>query len=105
MDQSIISGIGNYLRADILYEAQIDPRKTISELTEKEIQNLFTSAYTTVWRSYRAKTSKKNIEEGRARDSYRYIIYGQKKCPRGYPVVTFEDKNKRTMWWVPDVQK
>lgn len=42
-DQSIIAGIGNYLRACIMYDAKVFPFKPISELTEDEIHKLYYS--------------------------------------------------------------
>ncbi len=42
-DQKIFSGIGNYLRAEILYHADIDPFKTINQLTNVEKKRLYES--------------------------------------------------------------
>ena len=43
MDQKIIAGIGNIYANEILWEAKINPLKSIRELTEKEIKKLFLS--------------------------------------------------------------
>lgn len=40
LNQSIVAGIGNYLRAEILFNCRINPWKTIGELTTKEIECL-----------------------------------------------------------------
>ena len=41
MDQTKISGIGNYLRSEIMYEAEINPFSYIIDLSETEINNLY----------------------------------------------------------------
>jgi DNA-formamidopyrimidine glycosylase len=41
--KSIGSGIGNYLSAEILYKAKINPARYLSSLSEKEIKNLYNS--------------------------------------------------------------
>ena len=38
MDQKIISGIGNYLRADILYLSKINPFRKVKKLNNYEIE-------------------------------------------------------------------
>ncbi|MER3477781.1 MAG: hypothetical protein C4287_16450, partial [Leptolyngbya sp. ERB_1_2] len=40
LDQSSLAGIGNYLRAEILFLCQIDPWRNVSELTELELHQL-----------------------------------------------------------------
>lgn len=40
LDQSIVAGIGNYLRAEILFLCQIDPWRNVNELTESELHRL-----------------------------------------------------------------
>jgi formamidopyrimidine-DNA glycosylase len=40
LDQTIVAGIGNYLRADILFNCRINPWRAVGELTAKEIDCL-----------------------------------------------------------------
>ena len=40
LDQRICAGIGNYLRAEILFECHIDPYKIVGKLTQKELKCL-----------------------------------------------------------------
>ena len=37
LDQTVLAGVGNYLRADILFACKMDPWKTIGELTEDDL--------------------------------------------------------------------
>lgn len=40
LDQQIVAGIGNYLRAEILFECRIDPWKLVGDLTAEELERL-----------------------------------------------------------------
>lgn len=41
MDQNIISGIGNYIKAEVLYSAKISPLRKVSSLTDAEAEKLY----------------------------------------------------------------
>lgn len=41
MDQSLIAGIGNIYRSEILFESGINPNRKNSNLSDKEIKNIF----------------------------------------------------------------
>lgn len=41
LDQSLLAGIGNYLKSDILWAARIDPRRRARDLSHEEIESLF----------------------------------------------------------------
>ncbi|MCX6763665.1 MAG: bifunctional DNA-formamidopyrimidine glycosylase/DNA-(apurinic or apyrimidinic site) lyase [Candidatus Moranbacteria bacterium] len=43
MDQSLIAGIGNIYRSEILYDAGIDPRRLVIEIRDREIKELYKS--------------------------------------------------------------
>ena len=40
LDQSFISGIGNYLRSEILYEANLSPKLLLKDFTKQQIKDL-----------------------------------------------------------------
>ncbi|MEM3062799.1 MAG: DNA-formamidopyrimidine glycosylase family protein, partial [Nitrososphaerota archaeon] len=69
VDQKIISGIGNYLRSDILYHARIYPMRNTSQLTDAEVIRLYHSIIAITKRSYE--------EGGASLITYRNI-YGEK---------------------------
>ena len=41
MDQEVISGCGNYIKAEVLYYAKISPLRKIGSLSNREIELLF----------------------------------------------------------------
>lgn len=107
MEQSLlVSGIGNYMRADILYHAKLDPRREISNLKNDEINALYKSIKHISKESYRCKaTTCGNYESAIHRGLYEPLVYRKEVCPNSCQVVSFVDKKKRTMWWVPEIQK
>ena len=43
LDQALVAGIGNYLRAEILYLCRIDPWRTVADLSEADVACLATT--------------------------------------------------------------
>jgi len=105
MDQSFISGIGNYLRADIMYHAKLDPQRLMNSFSEEELEKLYDSIKFIVKSSYDSgATTTGNYKSSVHSGSYKFLIYGKNTCPLGNSVENFKDKQKRTVHWVPDVQ-
>lgn len=105
MKQDKISGIGNYLRADIMYSAKICPNKIISDLTEEEIKKLYNATKEISQNSYNHKaTTCGNYDNTIHYGGYKPLIYGRNKTELNENIETFIDKDKRKVWWVPSVQ-
>ena len=86
---TLCSGIGNYLLAEILYEAKIHPKTLINSLTVDQKKALFHTC--------------KQVIEGPYSGNRRKVIYGNTVCPLGHPI-SQDPRGDRTMWWVPKVQ-
>ena len=41
MDQSIFSGIGNYLKSEILYQSKVSPNSIISNIPDEKMKEIF----------------------------------------------------------------
>lgn len=100
MKQEFFSGIGNYLRAEILNEAKIDPRRNVSSLGKKELAKLYEAIIEKTRQSYAAHGTTIDEREG----GYIPVIYGKKVDPLGNPIATYV-VDGRTMYWVPAMQK
>jgi len=98
VDQKKISGIGNYLRAEILYEAKTNPFKILKDLTDAELKKIFKSAQKVVQESYDCQ-KKDGIH------CYPFMVYTQKTDPKGNPVKGSKLPDKRTIWWSPTIQE
>ncbi len=126
----LISGLGNYLTPEILYDCKISPAKKIGDLTKDEIHSLAYSIRYIIKLSYYnnstgymtnfgdfIKKHKQRIDNGeypnyhsdiklKKKDKFEFKVYQQKTDPLGNPVEANKDLNKdRTTYWVPDVQK
>ena len=125
-DQSaIVSGIGNYLIAEILYDACISPLRDITSLTDKEILKLAHSIRKLVKNAYYNNTSdyvsifasflnehKKGISSGEYPNyhsditprTFRFKVYKKEKDPNGHTVHKDHVIKGRTIYWVPERQ-
>jgi DNA-formamidopyrimidine glycosylase len=100
MDQQFfISGIGNYLKAEILYDTKVSPLRKISSITKKEWSMIYKSARTLSHKMYNVLL---------LRDVEKYMnsmkVYGREKDPYGNTIERHTAKNGRTTFWVPKVQ-
>ena len=55
LDQSFLAGVGNYLRSEILFDAQLSPSMKLSELSEIQISKLAHSAKKITLRAFTQK--------------------------------------------------
>jgi DNA-formamidopyrimidine glycosylase len=101
IDQKIIvSGIGNYLKAEILYDAKINPLRKVSSLTKDEWLNIYNST---------KKIIKKMLKVLESNDPDKYMnsmkIYTRKIDPLGNKIKTHITKTGRTTYYVSEIQK
>ena len=109
MKQDIIAGIGNYLKAEILYASQVSPHRSCDSLSDKELHRIckFTNEImSTSYSSGGATILTYKDENGNPGTfSRRFMVYNQKEDPLGNRVIRETTKDKRTTHWVPEVQK
>lgn len=103
MDQSRVAGVGNYLRAEILYQAKISPDRLLTSLSDSEIRTMYEATLDVMYRSYMSKGGYYVGKECGA--GFKKLIYKQDLDPNGYKVLTFSDKNNRMCYYVPEMQK
>ena len=89
LEQKFISGVGNYIRAESLYDAKIAPLRTIGSLDESDRKNIKISLEKIGKLSYLSQKDKKPFE---------YKVYGKISSNK------IKRKN-RTIWWDSSVQK
>jgi len=113
VNQKIISGIGNYLRADILWLSYISPFRLVSALNDNELKSIYKNAILLTWGDYNYKKARKleliSDNDKLPIDYNRlFFIYKQKKDINDYNVLTdklYEGSAKRTIFWVKERQK
>jgi formamidopyrimidine-DNA glycosylase len=109
MDQSIISGIGNYVKAETLYAARVSPNRIVCDLTPQEFADLRNAAHGVMTASvhFGGASFRNHVNvDNREGDAYQHLqIYGKKKCPEGHIVLRNETRDKRTTHWCSSCQK
>lgn len=113
MNQRIISGIGNYLRADVLWLSRISPFRKMKDLTSAEIKKLWLNSRLLTWSKYNYKKGLTNgfiekdhpkIPEDYEREFY---VYSMSTDPQGCPVKKeelYDGSQKRFIYWSPQHQ-
>ena len=112
LNQKIISGIGNYLRADVLWMSKISPFRLVESLSNKEIKSIYDSIRALTWGKYNYnKAIKLNIIKDNIKlpDFYKrdFFVYYEESDIYGNIVKKeelYEGSQKRFIYWCPDYQ-
>lgn len=103
MDQHIMSGCGNYIKAEALYEAKISPLRKVGSLTDNELRRLYEALITIPRTAYAYKgLSLRDYTDPKGRKgTYEFVlkVYGNKKATR------LKTPDGRTTYYFPDEQK
>jgi len=112
VNQKIISGVGNYLRSDILWLVKISPFRSIKNLKDSELKKIYEATRHLIWSDY---NKKKGIKLGLVNKKYRtpeyygriFFVYQQNTDPNGKKVSRaelYEGSQKRIIHFVKGVQ-
>jgi len=108
MDPSVVSGVGNYVKAEALYLAKISPHRIVSSLTNSELCDLNAATRSVLVNSFESGGATLQAYQdfyGEAGDAtQRFAVYGRKSDPEGREIVKEQTKDGRTTHWVPTVQ-
>ena len=84
LDQGFVAGLGNYLRAEALFEAGLHPRRCAADCSDDERQRLGARVVALARRAYRTRgitLPPSKVAElkaaGAARPDYRFWVYGR----------------------------
>jgi formamidopyrimidine-DNA glycosylase len=102
----LVSGIGNYLRAEILYDAELNPYSQCKDLTELQIERLFKSIKKIITQSYnQGGLTIKDFHVGNTRGKFKPKVYNRTITLDDHKLLIERlDENygfKPTLWWVP----
>lgn len=104
MDQKcLVSGVGNYLKAEVLYDARLSPLRTWGSLTTEEHLQLYHSLRRVAHDSHEYMIRNPNHYLEYDNDPV-LKVYQKQRDPQGNPVVSHKTKAGRTTWWVPAIQ-
>jgi len=108
MDQKIVSGVGNYIKSEVLYKSKINPGTTVGKLDDTMFKNLYKSIKDVMEKSYKLQgMSQANYvtvdgERGTFADLLK--VYRKDRDPLGNKVLAEKFSSSRTTYWVPVVQ-
>lgn len=113
INQKIISGIGNYLRSDILYISKINPFRKVKNLKDNELLIIYKNSKILTWYDYdKNKAIKLNIINKNIKlpsDYNRlFYIYNEKIDIYGNKILKkelYNGNHKRFIYYVPKIQK
>ena len=95
MNQGVVSGVGNYVKAESLYRAKISPHQLVGSLNGAEMNDLMREIQSVLKESYEA------ADQPRAD---RLLIYNKKVDPLGNEVIREMTPDGRKTHWVPAIQ-
>ena len=109
MDQSVVAGVGNYIKADSLWLAGISPHRKVSDITDEELVKLNASIRDVMVASFNSggATLRSYAQFDGSSGEYgsRFLVYNRKVDEDGNSVVKEKTKDGRSTYWSPDRQK
>ena len=109
MDQSIVCGVGNYVKAESLYRAQLSPNRKVESLQPVDFSRLKHSIQSVLQEAYKRGGASiqtyRDFDGNEGEYSQRFLVYNQQQDPDGNKVVREQTSDGRTTHWVPAVQK
>lgn len=108
MNQSILSGIGNYIKSEILYRVSVNPNCCVSDLSDETLYELYQAARALAFEAMRyggASLYTYTNEHGQETDFKSLLkVYNKKQDPDGNAIERLQTPDKRTTFWVPSRQ-
>jgi formamidopyrimidine-DNA glycosylase len=108
LDQSVISGIGNYGKVEALYRAGISPWRKISSLSLFQVVGVYLKAKEVYEESYKlggcTLRDFKRLDGSAGHFQDKLQVYKKKTDLLGNKVVREKTPDGRTSFWVPEVQ-
>jgi len=108
MNQSVVCGVGNYLKSESLYFAQISPHRLCKDLSPAELKRLNETVKKVIRASYATGGATiytfQNFEGQKGEYTRRFAVYNQVKDPQGLEVTREVTDDGRTTFWVKGVQ-
>jgi formamidopyrimidine-DNA glycosylase len=108
LDQSYFSGCGNWMRAEILYRAQINPFTLVQDLDDYDLTAIACYYNDVARQAYELKGATiqtyQTMDGKKGKFSENFQVYGRKQDPEGHRVLKVKDHNGRTIHYVAEIQ-
>jgi DNA-formamidopyrimidine glycosylase len=108
MDQSVVAGIGNYLRAEILFSCGIDPWRNVTDISSQEYVGLCEESKRISHQSYTSQgasiKSYRNVNGSTGASQFSFKVYARTRCPKDHEIRRERDEGDRMVHWCPQCQ-
>ena len=104
LDQSFLAGLGNYLRAEILWLAALKPQHKAQDLTDDQLDILSAALLSVPRHSYQTRGNMKDYHHGAA-FTFNVFHRGGKPCPRCGETIEKTTLSSRPFYWCPACQQ
>ena len=113
LDQGFVAGVGNYLRSEILYMAQVAPDRRPRDLDPEQLALMAQVTVASMQRSFASGGATRTPEEvrelkalGKRRRDWRHYVFGRARraCPRCGESIVKETWGGRRLYRCPDCQ-
>lgn len=103
LDQAFLAGLGNYLRVEILWQAQLLPQHKAQTLTEAQLDRLSEALLAVPRHSYQMRGTMKGYHHGAA---FRFEVFHRqgKACRRCGELIQKGALSSRPFYWCPGCQ-
>lgn len=130
MNQKNYAGIGNYIKSECLYHAELSPHRLVKSLSQEEKRRLYKKIKMVVYGTYyegnyydiadttgleieklkesickKRKIKPSELDLKKKPSKYIFQVYQLDKDKNGYTIIHEETKDKRTTHWVKEIQK
>lgn len=109
MKQTLVCGVGNYVKADSLWLAKLSPHRTVESLSDLEFNDLNEAIKKVMRTSYESGgatiQSYASFDDEIGEYTQQMIVYNQTHDPEGNEVTKEKTGDGRTTHWVPLVQR
>ncbi|MBS0848596.1 endonuclease VIII [Citrobacter sp. JGM124] len=105
LDQAFLAGPGNYLRAEILWEAEIAPRHCAGDLDDDALDRLAQAILDVPRRSYLTRGESSNSKHHGTLFRFRVFHRAGEPCERCFNIIEKITLSSRPFYWCPHCQK
>ena len=108
MNQSIVSGIGNYIKSESLYRAGISPYNKVDQISTDKLNLLYNEIRKVMRESYQSQgatiSTYLNIDDQKGGYSFEFKVYMKDIDEHGYKIIREKTEDGRTSHWVKELQ-
>ena len=105
LDQTFLAGLGNYLRAEILWEAEIAPRHSADELSDDALNRLAQAILNIPLCSYQTRGEPDDNKHHGTLFRFRVFHRAGEPCERCFNMIEKITLSSRPFYWCPHCQK